>query len=78
MEDYRGIISRCILNVRKMILDARYYKYDRSDWEHDCSDGRLELAGINLKQAETLVAALERQIEHERREREAFRSKEAT
>jgi len=67
MEDYRGIVARCILNVRKLILDAHYYKYDRADWEEDYSKDRLIIAEINLKQAETVLKALERKIELERR-----------
>ena len=67
MEDYRGIVARCILNTRKLILDAHYYKHDRAEWEEDYSMDRLYLAEINLKQAEAVLEALERSIERERR-----------
>ncbi len=77
MEDYQNLISRCILNVKKLILDAKYYRYDRSEWEEDCSPERLALAEANLKQAGVLTNALVKEIERERREKEASDSKEA-
>jgi len=59
MEDYRSLIARQILAVRKLILEARYYKYDRADWEEDYSEGRLYLAEVNLKNAQDMLKYLQ-------------------
>jgi hypothetical protein len=58
MENYRSLIARQILTVRRLILEARYYKYDRAEWEEDYSEGRLFLAEANLKDAESMLKYL--------------------
>lgn len=58
MENYRSLIARQLLTVRSLILEARYYKYDRAEWEEDHSEGRLFLAEANLKDAESMLKYL--------------------
>ncbi len=52
MEDYRNLYHQSILTVRKLILEAKYYRYHRADWEEDISEGKLYAAQMNLEHAE--------------------------
>jgi hypothetical protein len=70
MERSRNIYHQHVLTARKLILDARYYKEHRAEWEEDISAWCLSLAEENLKQAELLLQ--QEETIYERSERSTF------
>ena len=74
MESARNLYHQHILTARKMILDARYFKEHRAEWEEDISGWCLSLAEENLKQAEVLLQ--QEEIIYERSKRSTFGFKE--
>ena len=60
MEDYTSLYHQSILTTRKLILDARFNKYHRAEWEEDRVQELLFLAEANLKSAEDLLTKVER------------------
>jgi hypothetical protein len=55
MEDYTNLYQQHVRTVRKLIIDARYYRYHRASWEEDRSSKMLALAEINLNEAERIL-----------------------
>jgi hypothetical protein len=58
MESIRNEIQQHFLNVRKLILDARYYQDHRPWWQEDKSANCIYLAEENLKESERLIEKL--------------------
>ena len=55
MEDYTNLYQQHVCTVRKLIIDARYYRYHRASWEEDRSSDMLALAEANLNRAEEIL-----------------------
>ena len=55
MEDYTNLYQQHVRTVRKLIIDARYYRYHKASWEEDRSGEMLTLAEINLNEAERIL-----------------------
>ena len=71
MEENRRQIERHLCSVRKLILDAKYYRNHRATWEEDKSTNCLFLAEVNLKNADRLLDHLKpKEYVNEGRERQ--------
>ena len=71
MEEYRSQIESQLCAVRKLILDAKYYRNHRASWEEDKTADCIFLAEENLKNVDRLLVYLDpKEYAYERRERQ--------
>jgi len=59
MDSFKSEIQQHFLTVRKLILEARYYRNHRDWWEEDKADDCIFLAEENLKEVERLIEKLQ-------------------